>query len=264
MTSDTKPVGFPGWRGRSLPVVPRLAQAWLWRAAVVCFAVAVLTLPIAWSVRFAAQSGWWWERGFDRFEVERRTGLERAELNRGASELRAYFLNEEERAAITVSNRAGLEEPLFSEREVQHLVDVKRLLERVYDAGWASLGFLVAFVAALAYRVRNRRGLLDRLASASWYAGLGIAGLVAVLAVIAITGFDDAFRQFHLLFFTNDLWQLSSRDRLIQLFPQGFFFETTLMIGATTIAFAGTLAALGYYRRRRRRPTEADAADLPG
>ena len=80
MTSDTKPVGFPGWRGRSLPVVPRQAQAWLWRAAVVCFAVAVLTLPIAWSVRFAAQSGWWWERGFDRFEVERRTGLERTEL----------------------------------------------------------------------------------------------------------------------------------------------------------------------------------------
>ena len=39
--------------------------------------------------------------------------------------------------------------PLFREREILHLVDVKRLLERTYDAGWAALGYLVAFVAAV-------------------------------------------------------------------------------------------------------------------
>ena len=49
-------------------------------------------------------------------------------------------------------------------------------------------------------------------ACGSWRAGRG-AGRDR------LTGFDSAFRNFHLLFFTNDLWQLSSRDGLIQLFP---------------------------------------------
>ena len=69
--------------------------------------------------------------------------------------------------------------------------------------------------------------------------------------VTAITGFDGAFRQFHLLFFTNDLWQLSSRDRLIQMFPQGFFFDTTMLIGATTVTFAALLAGAGWWYGRR-------------
>ena len=62
---------------------------------------------------------------------------------------------------------------------------------------------------------------------------------------------DAAFRQFHLIFFTNDLWQLSNRDRLIQFFPQGFFFETTLLIGSTTIAFTLVIAGSGFWYLRR-------------
>ena len=70
-----------------------------------------------------------------------------------------------------------------------------------------------------------------------------VALLVVVLGIIGISGFDSAFRQFHLLFFTNDLWQLSSRDGLIQLFPQRFFFDTTLLIGGVTLAFVGIAGA---------------------
>ena len=81
-------------------------------------------------------------------------------------------------------------------------------------------------------------------AAASWWR-------IGLLGVVAVTGFDGAFRQFHLLFFTNDLWQLSSRDRLIQLFPQSFFFETTMLIGATTIAVAAAVALAGWWWRRR-------------
>ena len=231
------------------PALPSAAHAWLWRGAVALFVVAVLTLPIAWSVRFSAQSGAWWERGFDVYNVERRTGLSRIEVDRAGEELRRYFVSNERSVAITVTTAAGNDEALFTTREVQHLVDVKRLLARTYDAGWASIGFIVAFVIALFLWRRQMAAAL--LARASRIAGAVVALLIVVLGVTAITGFDGAFRQFHLLFFTNDLWQLSSRDRLIQMFPQGFFFDTTMLIGATTVTFAALLAGAGWWYGRR-------------
>ncbi len=258
----------PAWRQalreRRLAAPSPRAQEWIWRAVLVAFALAVLTLPIAWSVRFAAQSESWWERGFDKFNVERRTGLERSELDVAGADLRAYFLNDDARADIVVTNRAGQTEALFTEREVVHLIDVKRLLVRTYDSGWAAIGFILAFLVGvwLWQRKRGRRAVYQRLAAAGFVAGLGITAGIAALAVVAFTGFDEAFRQFHLLFFTNDLWQLSNRDRLIQMFPQAFFFETTLMIGSATIGLAGLLAGSGYWYRRRR-PPESEAAWLP-
>lgn len=244
-----------GW----LPALPAAAQAWVWRGAVALFVVAVLTLPVAWSVRFSAQSGAWWERGFDVYNVERRTGLPRAEVDRAGTELRRYFVSDERIVAITVTNAAGGEEALFTSREVQHLVDVKRLLARTYDAGWAAIGFIVAFVVAvLLWRRRTAAALLAR---ASRIAGAVVAVVIVVLGITAITGFDGAFRQFHLLFFTNDLWQLSSRDRLIQMFPQGFFFDTTMLIGATTVAFAAILAGVGWWYGRRHQAVPSEGAN---
>jgi integral membrane protein (TIGR01906 family) len=231
------------------PTLPPAALVWAWRGAIALFVVAVLTLPIAWSVRFSAQSGAWWERGFDTYDVERRTGLARVEVDRAGAELRAYFVSSERNVAINVTNAAGDNEALFTTREVQHLVDVKRLLVRTYDAGWASIGFIVAFVTALLLWRRQTAAAL--FARASRIAGVVVATVIVVLGVTAITGFDGAFRQFHLLFFTNDLWQLSSRDRLIQMFPQGFFFDTTMLIGATTVTFAALLAGAGWWYGRR-------------
>ena len=257
---------MPRLRGPRIPQpgpLPPAAQSWLWRVAVFFVAVAVLTLPIAWSVRFSAQSGGWWERGFNAGDVEARTGLARAEIDRATGELRAYFQSGERFVAISVTNAAGAEEPLFTEREVLHLVDVKRLLGRTYDAGWAALGFLVTFPALLCY-VR-RRGAARALARTGIVAGLTSAATVVVLGVIAISGFDEAFRQFHLLFFSNDLWQLSSQDRLIQLFPQRFFFETTLLIGSVTLAFGAALAGGGWcYLRRAARSSQPDGSLLGG
>ncbi len=225
------------------------AERWLWRSAVALFAVAVLVLPLALAVRFVATSGWWWERGFDQFDAEARTGLPRAEVDRGAAELRAYFGSDEEFVDVAVVNRAGEPEPLFSQREILHLRDVKRLLDRTYDAGSAALGFIVAFVAGT---IAWRRAAAARvLAAAAFAAGGAVIGVIGVLAIIVLSGFDGAFHQFHLLFFTNDLWQLTLRDRLIQLFPQDFFFESTMLIGVATVGTALALALAGWLARRR-------------
>ena len=141
----------------------------------------------------------------------------------------------------------------YSEREILHMIDVKRLIGAHFDAGWAALGFIIAFVGN--HSVRSGNEPLRPLARSVLTACGIVALLVVVLGVIGITGFDAAFRNFHLLFFTNDLWQLSSRDGLIQLFPQRFFFDTTLLIGGVTLIFvlaAGGISAVYLWRERRR------------
>ncbi len=235
-----------------------IAQVVLFRVgrslAEVALAVALFTLPVAFSVRYATTSASWWERGFERYDASGRTGLPQDEVLRVAQETRDYLTNDEARLDVEVGGTA-----FYSEREILHMIDVKRLMARTFDAGWAALGFIVAFVAVTAWRSRGR--VLSALAR-STLSGCGVVALlVVVLGIIGLTGFDSAFRNFHLLFFTNDLWQLSSRDGLIQLFPQRFFFDTTLLIGGVTLIFVvgcGALSAIYQWRLRRGQWLELD------
>jgi len=230
----------------------RAAQTALRWAATAVLALSLFTLGAAASVRFAATSSWWWERGFERYDAAGRSSLPPAEVSRIGAELRDYLRSGEERLHILRSGAGGGAIPVFSEREATHMVDVKRLMARTWDAGWAAFGYIAAFAALTAVALWRRRGPraapLARMAAA---AGGAVAALVAALAIVAVSGFDEAFRQFHLLFFTNDLWQLTRADALIQLFPQRFFFDTTLLIGASILIPAALIGALGWLLQRR-------------
>ena len=212
--------------------------------AAVALALALFVLPVALSVRYTATSASWWERGFERYDATRRTGLPQDEVLRVAAETREYLANDEQRLDVAVNGA-----PFYSEREILHMIDVKRLMSRVYDAGWAALGFIIAFVVAVIWR---RRGQAARILAQSTLSACGIVTtLVMILGVLGLTGFDSAFRRFHLIFFTNDLWQLDSSDGLIQLFPQRFFFDTTMLIGGVTLGFIVVVGALSVMTLRR-------------
>ena len=132
-----------------------IAQVVLFRVgrslAEVALAVALFTLPVAFSVRYATTSASWWERGFERYDASGRTGLPQDEVLRVAQETRDYLTNDEARLDVEVGGVA-----FYSEREILHMIDVKRLMARTFDAGWAALGFIVAFVAVTALRSRGR------------------------------------------------------------------------------------------------------------
>ena len=216
-----------------------------WTLAHVALALALLVLPVALAVRYAATSDGWWERGFERYDAVSRTGLTPEEVDRVAAETREYLSNDDELLTVSVD---GV--PFYSEREVLHMVDVKRLMGRVYDAGWAALGFIVAFVVFVLWRAERAVRSLAR----SVLVACGIVAVAFVaLAIFGLSGFDSAFRSFHLIFFTNDLWQLSSRDSLIQLFPQGFFFDTTVLIGGVVLVPLIALSGLSWWVLRRTR-----------
>ena len=226
-----------------------------WVAAAL-FLVALPLFLVLSNVRIAANALAVYSYAFDRYGAEERTGVTRTDLDRAARDIVLYFRDDRDLLDIRVAID-GREQALFNPREVLHMRDVKALMGRAFSVQELSLIFVVGYIAIvfLWARERSMRHLARLVA-------LGGAVTVAVLVLAStalVAGFDDLFRQFHVISFSNDLWKLDpDRDRLIQMFPRGFWFDATLGVGLLTIVEAMLLVATGlgyvvYVDRRRRR-----------
>lgn len=218
------------------------------------FVIALPVTLVVTNVRFAANEGRLYEYGFDKYDVEARTGLPREEISRASRELRRYFNNDEETVHILVEEE-GREVLLFSPRETAHLRDVKDLFRLTF--GIQELGVAYIFTYVVGVFIWAREGSLRRLATQVLAASLAAIAVILVVGVVALLGFDRAFEQFHFIAFDNDLWRLNPRtDRLIQMFPEGFWFDISMVVGVLTVVEAALLAfAAGLYlalNRRRR------------
>jgi integral membrane protein (TIGR01906 family) len=71
--------------------------------------------------------------------------------------------------------------------------------------------------------------------------------LVLAMGLGALFDFDWLFWQFHLISFANDFWLLDpTRDYLVMLFPQGFWYDVTLFcaLAAAICAFRALSASV--------------------
>ena len=109
----------------------------------------------------------------------------------------------------------GQPREVFSQREKDHMVDVQVLFTRVIKLRLILVASFLFLALVLVYVARKRT--LRELAR-GWL--IAVAALGAVLLAIGIyftVDFEAAWTQFHLIFFTNDLWLLYEDDMLIQL-----------------------------------------------
>jgi len=184
--------------------------------------------------------------------------------DRAAREIIDYFRNDEELLDIEVTVD-GAPAPLFSEREVLHMRDVKWLMQASFRVHEIAFAILVLYVtAALAL---GRGEAVAHIAGLLRFAGVLTVVLLGVAAAAVLVGFDELFRQFHVISFANDLWKLSpARDHLIQMYPRGFWFDVTLAAGLISAAAGALLAAAGhgylvFEQRERRRALGLLAAE---
>ena len=235
------------------PLADRLRNlTWFWIAGSVLLAVALPLFLITGSVRIVSTSELLYDYGFDKYDIERRTGIPRAELDRAAESLIDYFGNGDVRIDSRVNFGQG-DVPLYKEREILHLVDVKSLFRLVNDVEKGSFGF-VAFFILLALAVRGW-SYLPLLWRTLLWSGAGTLVLVIVIGIATAISFDEVFLRFHLVSFANDLWLLDPRTHyLIQMFPQNFFLDATLAISAFVIVeFGAILGAVWLFNRKARK-----------
>src|SRR5438128_2368182 len=94
-------------------------------------------------------------------------------------------------------------------------------------------------LTSLPFVVAARLALL-LLVAAAW---VGAAAIV--LGAFFAIAFDAAFAAFHALFFAAGTWQFGPDSNLLRLFPQPFWFEGSLVAGATIVVAALIAAFVG-------------------
>ena len=178
------------------------------------------------------------------------------ELRSAGGQIRDYFNNDEEELAINVIVGGVRFDNLFNDREVTHMKDVKGLVQGV-DLIWKLSGLYLLVFAAVGL-ILWRRSFLRPLGRSVAIGGGATLGLVALVGLGSLAGFDRLFLAFHQVSFSNDLWQLDpKRDALVAMFPQGFFFDATILIVGSTIVEALLLVAVPTLLARRANRTAA-------
>ncbi|MBM3934418.1 MAG: TIGR01906 family membrane protein [SAR202 cluster bacterium] len=237
------------------------------KAAIISlFVLAVPVFLITTTARVVINSDLLYRYGFERYEIPLYTGIEMDELMSASRQIRDYFNNDEEYLDVQV-RAGGIVRSIYNQREVLHMKDVKDLLKGVYTLQIVT-GLYILFFAGLMLWL-NRTRLSAGTAGLLSYAGIGggvTLALVVIVGLGALVGFDRLFLAFHLISFSNDFWQLDpSRDYLIAMFPQGFFFDSTMAIAAGVVVEAlllsyGGAKAYGRLRDMERRRIAAESA----
>ncbi len=212
--------------------------------AIALFIVLVPVFLITANVRLVINLPALYSYGYDRYEDEitRYMNIEREDYIDGGRQIRDYFNNDAEELDVRVVV-GGILRSIYSEREVLHMSDVKDLVRGVYRLGELSALYLFAFAVAGMFFEPWRRSLRRT----AWHMAMGGAvtlGLVVLVGLGALAGFERLFLAFHEVSFSNDLWQLNPRtDYLIAMFPEGFFFDATILVAVLIIVQSTVLVA---------------------
>ena len=207
------------------------------------FIICVPLLLITTNVRIVLNSATMYDYGFNKYKIEKYTGIEFEQLQAAGQQIRDYFNNDLEQITINISLHGDNIPNLFNEREILHMYDVKNLVKMVYMVQLYSAIFLSAGCVFMLFNSFTNRRIL-----ALKYIGRGgvfTFSLVIAVSILAIIGFDRLFLFFHLVSFSNDLWVLDPRhDYLIAMFPQGFFFDCTVVIAFLTLVEGAILSLI--------------------
>ena len=134
-------------------------------------------------------------------------------------------------------------DPAFTEREIQHMEDVRGLLAAFLTVWAISLG--IAIAAALALRRIAGPGSIERALGRGAIVSL-VA--IAVIGLVMLVNFEFFFDGFHGIFFEGDSWRFNETYTLRQLYPD--YFWAVAGGGAAALVLLQAAAMLAVVRRR--------------
>src|SRR6186997_3397460 len=129
--------------------------------------------------------------------------------------------------------------PLYNERELSHMQDVKNVTQGALRLWYLSLA-LLAVLGIWAWFGWWWQYYLLGLQRGGWLM-VGLAALIGMIVLVGIAVnpnvFDEFFVLFHSLFFQGNSWLFYFSDTLIRLFPIRFWEDAFLL--AAVIALGG-------------------------
>jgi integral membrane protein (TIGR01906 family) len=132
---------------------------------------------------------------------------------------------------------------MYNNRELDHMIDVKYVLGIALPVGYAAMGVLI-LLGWWAWKRNWWSAYLASLRRGGWL----VIVLLFSLIVLVVGLFDWFFTLFHEVFFSSGTWQFYTSDTLIRLFPERFWMDTFVIVGA--IAALGGMALIFLGRKR--------------
>ena len=120
--------------------------------------------------------------------------------------------------------------PILDERERSHMADVRTV---ILDLGLVAL-IAGALLVGVGVAARGRRWFWRAVALGGRVLAIG----VVVVGVAFGLFFDQAFQTFHEIFFPAGTYMFDSSEKLVQLFPDQFWSETSIAISVAILILA--------------------------
>jgi integral membrane protein (TIGR01906 family) len=130
--------------------------------------------------------------------------------------------------------------PLFNEREISHMIDVRDLTIDMLFL-WRVLAG--SFLIAIYLGWKNK--WLPSLTTAFGKGSKATLILIFTILLFVWIDFSQLFTLFHRIFFTGDSWLFYLSDTLIRLFPMKFWQDLFIFIGSFCIITSLILLYLG-------------------
>ncbi|SHI90109.1 TIGR01906 family membrane protein [Lutispora thermophila] len=152
-------------------------------------------------------------------------GVEEKDLMESTEKLLDYL--KDKRGNLDFKTKInGEEKEFFSERDKLHMIDVKHL----FVAGRKIRnGIFIFFLILAAFFISKK----IRCDFGKYFLVSSIVGIMpfGILVILMKIDFYKYFTMFHEIFFSNDLWLLDPKvDRLANIFPEIFFYDTAIKI----------------------------------
>lgn len=152
-----------------------------------------------------------------------------------------YLVNQEDLTFLS-ERMLDASTPLYNERELSHMLDVKNLVQTTLRLFYAALVLLLG-LGIWAWRGQWLKEFWRGVSRGGWIT----IGLILTILLFVMISFDQLFTQFHHLFFTGDTWLFFYSDSLIRLFPMIFWQDAFVLMGVFSLA-AGII--LGFAGRK--------------
>lgn len=137
--------------------------------------------------------------------------------------------------------------PLYNERELGHMLDVKNLIQLMLKV-WLGLFIVLALVLIWAWRENWVPEFGRAYASGGWLT----LGIIAAILIAIVVSFDWLFTAFHRMFFEGDTWLFLYSDSLIRLFPLRLWQDGFIAMGIVTALLAILFIVGGNFLARKR------------
>ncbi|MGI6538783.1 MAG: TIGR01906 family membrane protein [Caldicoprobacterales bacterium] len=202
------------------------------------FIIALLIFPVllVTAIEMVAYDQSFYRGQYEILDTAAKIGVSNDELSKITRELIDYIRNKNDSIENIYATIKGVHRKVFNEREIAHMVDVKKLFSFAGRVRRASLACALLLFTLLLLRSKKKT---FSYFSISYLLTFGFLLAIVIISIPIIgNNFTFYWDQFHYLFFDNDLWILNPEtDIMIQMVPEPFFQHAVIRVVSYFITF---------------------------